>query len=314
MSYCTGSGGTGECNTVYSPCEPGDKPDIAGRLTAISAFPNSQVVIKPCLSAFCSKRDSKVDGRVCNLITPVDGQQCGEAGDYMITHSVQLPGGDGSITSTGMGWIFDSLTIKIQVQKETGCESSEGRLWSNTPYQYPYPMMGVGILAGLVVALCRSPPCREKKKRRSGVSRNTNYAHEMEDDDTYCSEGSYIEMGSTTSSVETGSIASSVDSGSTRSDVPPELNLHRVPSQSSTISSISKSLFSKFSATKPPLHPNSRNHNSPTPNTSQDSVRNSRPPHLPPGELLNASHQPPHNQVPLEVLRQWYEKHGIAIV
>ena len=68
----------GTCTQMYAcksgtcshkeKCTLGDNPAITGRLTAVRAFNNLQVVVKPCLSVFCSAYDSKVDGRICDWI------------------------------------------------------------------------------------------------------------------------------------------------------------------------------------------------------------------------------------------------------
>ena len=85
-------------------------------------------------------------------------------------------------------WLFDMLTVKIQVQKGSGCQTEEDYVADNDGYQLPYPLMGLGAVAGLAVAICRD------RRRRRIMSEQED---EDEDDDTIIDDDeSYIEMGS----------------------------------------------------------------------------------------------------------------------
>mmetsp|Transcript_28989 Transcript_28989/g.61732 ORF Transcript_28989/g.61732 Transcript_28989/m.61732 type:complete len:295 (+) Transcript_28989:94-978(+) len=182
---------SGTCNHK-AQCTGGDTPQITGRLTAMDAFSNSQVVVKACLSGYCPKRDSKVDGRVCDWIIPISDQECGEAGDYQIEYFMTLP--EESLPN----WLFDALTVKIQVDNmESGCQVTE-----DDGYQLPYPLMGLSVVAGLAIALCRDKRCRRDDEDEEDDE-------ETLDQETYCEDESYVEMGSVRSSNFTPSHADS---------------------------------------------------------------------------------------------------------
>lgn len=220
----------------------GDTPQITGKLTATTAFSNSQVVVKRCLSGYCPKSDSTVDGRVCDWIVPIDSQECGEPGDYQIDHFMKLP-------SEGiLNWLFDALTVKILVDNEgTGCQVTETE---GDGYQFSYPLMGLGAMAGLAVAFFRErrPCCRDDE----------------DDEESYYEDNSYLEMSRTMSS---NSSSSQADSG------------------------ITDTVSTSTLQYTPPLS-----------DLYQESVSD-----------CQVENQPP-AQIPLEVLRERYEKKGIAIV
>lgn len=109
--------------------------------------------------------------------TPISDQDCGDVGDYQFDYSLQLP--DSGVPK----WLFDALTMKIYVDKETNCQTTE-----NNGYKLPYPLMGLGAVAGIAVALCRE----RRKQRREDQD------DEEDDDESYLAddEESYVEMSS----------------------------------------------------------------------------------------------------------------------
>ena len=236
----------GGYSTCYheGKCSPGDIADIKGQLTATTAFSNAQIYVKPCFKMYCSNSDSRIDGRLCDWIKPVSSDTtCGAPGDYIFDERVQLPAG------ATYQWVLDTLTIKIHVDEETECETN-----SVNSYRLPYNLMGLGVLAGIAIAVWRDD--KMKRRLRNIMKRRLRNEEEKEkkeynDEETQYDEESYVEMGRM---------------GSNFSD--------------ETVSTTSYS---------PPV--------------SVVSVENSP---------QNSSE--PDNKIPLEVLREFYKKKGIAIV
>ena len=246
--YITGSctkenacgGGYSTCSHE-AKCSPGDIADIKGRLTATTAFSNAQILVKPCFKMYCSNSDARIDGRICDWITPVSADTtCGAPVDYIFDYRVRLPAG-----ATMYQWVLDTLTIKIHIDEATECKTN-----SVNSYRLPYNLMGLGVLAGIAFALWRD----DKMKRRLR-NEEEKEKKEYNDEETQNDEESYVEMGTMGSNC-------SGDSVPTTSYNPP-------------VSVVNVNVQSR--------------------NNPQNSSE-------------------PDNKIPLEVLREFYKKKGIAIV
>ena len=174
--------------------------ELNGSLVATTSFSNSQVVVTPCMFGICSTGDSRVDGRLCDWLSPtastgydydVDGydgdHSCGEPGEYQINYLLQLP-----YESEMPNWVFNHLTIKIHVDNADECDETEGGSSS-----YQMPIMGMCAMA-VAAALFRE---RKKRSRRVEDEEDDDFMEEEdeamndEDDDSLNEEDSYIEMG-----------------------------------------------------------------------------------------------------------------------
>lgn len=102
-------------------------------------------------------------------------------------------------------WLFDALNIRIHVEGETGCQAQKRSEADGRSYKLPYPMMGLGALAGAAFAVWR-------EGRRRYRSRSDDDS-EGEDDETYLEDESYMEM------------SDRAVAGPKGGDVPPELPL-----------------------------------------------------------------------------------------
>lgn len=263
---------SGTC-TQKVKCSLGDTPNITGRTTAVRAFSNSQIIVKPCLYGVCPKGDSKVDGRICSWIKPVSGQACGDEGDYQFDYLVQLPDEDSNIPQ----WLFDVLTLKIHIDKATGCQTTEE---DSAGYQLPYPVMGLGAVAGLAVALCR-----HRRRDQDDDDDDGDDDDETLDDETFFDEESYFEMGKSTRN---------------RSNAPHTVHsVHSVEQpRAKHQNQKSKDPLSQYKPLDIPKYtPPLRN----LPQTSKGNPRES-------------NYLAPTQKIPLKELRDLYERHGIAIV
>ena len=236
-----------------------------------------------------------------DLQTPIDGQYCGDTGNYQFDYSMQLP--DEDSVPSGMRWLFDSVTLKIHVQKETGCQTQ----WKGAAYQLPYPMMGVVVFAGIAVALWRD------RRRGRGNDEDDN----DEDDETYYEDDSYVEMGSTTSSkppVRTVSCLSQ-DTGRHSPARTVSFSLSQDTGRHSPAAhhhNLPQTHLYQSPVRKPPQN----HHQNLSPdNMSQNPVGNfSRLDTVSGLTTISQNHPTPNNQISIEVLRQFYDERGIAIV
>ena len=284
---------TGKCTQKYGStehtvqCKIGDTPDITGRLTATRAFSNNQVVVKPCLSGYCSKSDMRVDGRVCDWIVPIEDQDCGEAGAYQFDYSMMLPDN----VPTGMGWLFNKLTVNVHVEDSECNETKDER------YRMPNPIVSFGVVAGFAAALCR-----EKRRRR----REEDDDDDDDDDETYYDEESYVEMGSPIASGR-----SKLKSSRAHLDNLPEDDIAQHPVRN----------------TSSQRHYNAKEEDDTSQLTEQSSKHEGQQEYKPPlvvnipEDVLSQSPKKTSSKSPqekteisLQVLRQWYGEHGVAIV
>jgi len=129
----TGTNGiTFTCNDS-STCGMGDTVTMAGEVEATSAFSDSEMVVEACVMGVCPEDYRRSAGTLCNWVTPVDGQECGEAGTYSVS-------GEEAIPSTDMDWLVNlswAITVKIGVDED--CEGGG--------YQMAYSFAGLASLA-----------------------------------------------------------------------------------------------------------------------------------------------------------------------
>ena len=271
-----------------STCTLGDLAELNGSLVATTSFSNSQIVVTPCMFGICSTADSRVDGRLCDWLSPTastgydydgygyDGDHsCGEPGEYQINYLLQLP-----YESEMPNWVFNHLTIKIHVDNADECDEIEGSS------SYQMPIMGMGAMAVVAVVVLRE---RKKRSRRIDEEEDDDFMEEEEeavnveddDDESINDEDSYIEMGRKMW------IQGMSRSHSLEEDTPPVSDTAPSP------------------VYKPPII------------RTQQANRPSTINVLPREEEKVTSH--PHLEtkqqtIPLEVLKSWYEQKGIAIV
>lgn len=108
------------CNGSSS-CGLGDTATVAGTLTATDDFENSDVTLKLCVVGYCPEIAQKGGGKICDdWLTPTDGQDCGEAGQYSISHTEEIP--DEEEIPSGFWWFVKSAVgVKMIVGSEEEC-------------------------------------------------------------------------------------------------------------------------------------------------------------------------------------------------
>jgi len=255
---------------------------------ATTSFSNSQVVVTPCMFGICSTGDSRVDGRLCDWLSPTassgydyDGygyngdHSCGEPGEYQIDYLLQLP-----YESDMPNWVFNHLTIKIHVDNADECDTEE---FGSSSYQMP--IMGMGAMAVAAVAVLRE---RKKRSRRiddedeDAFMEEDNEAMNDEDDESLNEEDSYIEMGRRLW------INGISRSQSLEENIPPVSDAVPSPDYKPPIIE-----------TQQPVKPSANNvlpREEPSRSTSQSHLETKQ------------------QTIPIEVLKSWYEQKGIAIV
>ena len=274
----------------------------------------------------CSYENAKVDGRICDWIRPISNQNyCGEVGDYEFDYLVQLPDEDASYSS----WLFDALVLKIHVDDE---DCGQYKMY------YKYSLLGGLTAVGVAAALVRE---RKKRRRAQEVEEENEKKKENgegedeedeDEDETVGTEvDSYIEMGkiwmngSSSSSSAAGSsfglrsmddassISSLGDEGRTSQQrpqavySPPLEGAFVVPMRrSNDILDVAQHKRAKKKMNRH-LNQNSKRAfgYSPQQHMSNTKAKSTAQP---------SSSQQHQQQIPMEVLRKWYGKKGIAIV
>ena len=284
---CWNDGSSTTCEKTT--CTLGDLAELNGSLMATTSFSNSQVVVTPCMFGICSTGDSRVDGRLCDWLSPTastgydyDGygyngdHSCGEPGEYQINYLLQLP-----YESEMPNWVFNHLTIKIHVDNADECDEIEGSS------SYQMPIMGMGAMAVAAVAVLRE---RKKRNRRTIDEEEDDFMEEEDeavndeddDDESINDEDSYIEMGRKMW------INGISRSRSLEENIPPISDTGAPPP-----------------VYKPPIIEKQQ----------ADTSANVLPPREEPSRSTSHQHLETKQQtIPLEVLKSWYEQKGIAIV
>jgi len=124
-----------------STCGFGDTATVSGTVEAVSAFGNSNVVIKACIltDTYCPEKYKRNAGTLCDdWLAPTSGQACGETGMYSISASETIPEAD---VSNALSWL---VTVKIGMEDE--CEV-EAEAEADSSYQMSYSTVGLAALA-----------------------------------------------------------------------------------------------------------------------------------------------------------------------
>mmetsp|Transcript_31523 Transcript_31523/g.66305 ORF Transcript_31523/g.66305 Transcript_31523/m.66305 type:complete len:231 (+) Transcript_31523:163-855(+) len=117
------------CNDT-STCTFGDTTVVSGSLTAVDIFSDSDITLKPCAAGICPDSYSKKGGNLCKWLEPMDGQTCGEIGDYTISaENLKIPKKEN--LPSGSTWLTDFITVKVQIGGDEECEGSSGTLISS---------------------------------------------------------------------------------------------------------------------------------------------------------------------------------------
>lgn len=79
-------------------------------------------------------------GELCDWLTPTSGQDCGEAGDYEVYHTEDIPANEDVPTS--LSWfVSQAITVHLIIGDDNDCSSSSGY------FTMAYSMMGFASLA-----------------------------------------------------------------------------------------------------------------------------------------------------------------------
>ncbi|KAL7536512.1 hypothetical protein ACHAXR_007212 [Thalassiosira sp. AJA248-18] len=116
------------CDDTTS-CAFGDTAVVSGDLTAYDDFTNNHVTLKACVAGVCPTAYTKTAGKLCDFLTPVGNQTCGEMGDYEINDEIKMP--KEKDVPSGSALLSSMITIKIEIGEDDACESSAGTITSS---------------------------------------------------------------------------------------------------------------------------------------------------------------------------------------
>ena len=159
----------------YGPkCYWGDYLFFTGSLIAKTSFPTTgQVVSIPEYANWqrTSMDDMQVIGRVCEVIVPLEGQTCGDAGGYGINIEMRLP-------EKTVHWytsVLDSITsITIHFENTYTCERE---ISHNMTLPNEATGIGMGVMFGAVFAIWNG------KRRRRLLEQQRQQQNEDDGDD-----------------------------------------------------------------------------------------------------------------------------------
>lgn len=165
----------------YGPkCYWGDTLMITGSLIAISNFPtNGQVTVIPEIINWqrYNSYDMQSIGRACQFLVPLDGQTCGDPGEYGINIQVDLP----QKTESWYQSALDSVTsITIHFENSVTCNEMTSQ---NLTMPGEVSGVGMGMMFGALFAVWNG----RRRRRYTQQQENT-------DDDSDGEMDRYVEM------------------------------------------------------------------------------------------------------------------------
>ena len=108
-------------------------------------------------------------GKLFDWLTPANGQECGEAGDYVIYHSEEIPQYEG-VSS----YVLDAVTVHFVIGDEDECSIrgyfSKAYSMMNEYFHDASSMMGFSMMALASLALTGCCLCRKKNSDRARAS------------------------------------------------------------------------------------------------------------------------------------------------
>ena len=106
-------------------CTYGDTATITGTVTAIEAFSNKKLTMKPCAISYCPEAYTHEAGKLCDWLVPVDDDlTCGDAGEYTINEELTIPNEED--LHSGVTMLSNLVKVKVEIGKEDECEGETG--------------------------------------------------------------------------------------------------------------------------------------------------------------------------------------------
>ncbi|KAL9188907.1 hypothetical protein ACHAXT_011397 [Thalassiosira profunda] len=148
-------------------CSFDDTVSIDGTVKAIGAFSDANMILKSCvMNYYCPSKNDQAAGMLSDWLTPLDGQEFGQAGTYQVTGSGQIPPADIPNSWSGL--------VTVRIGPEDECEVETTSSYQMVSFSF------VG-LASLAVAGAACAAKRRQHRADGDIDERTTNFVEMRD-------------------------------------------------------------------------------------------------------------------------------------